>query len=113
MLLLTLTFSLVFCGGAPKEEKSETPEEAPVSSAAIKEYALKGRVLGLREEDKTAVIMHEEIVGWMSAMTMDFPIREDADWEKLKVGSVIEATVFASDDGFYVGKIKVVEEGSE
>jgi Cu/Ag efflux protein CusF len=112
-LLLVLTVLLAFCGQAPAPEESETPQEAPVVSADMEEYALTGRILGLREEEKTAVIMHDEIVGWMSAMTMDFPIRDDAEWKKLKVGSKIEATVFASDDGFYVGKIKVVEEDSE
>jgi Cu/Ag efflux protein CusF len=112
-LLLLLTFSLIFCGGAAEPEADETAEEAQVAPATVEKYAIKGRIVSLHEAEKTAVIEHEEIVGWMSAMTMGFPIRDDADWRKLKVGSQIEGAVFASDDGFYVGEIKVVGEGSE
>ena len=107
--------SLTLCGGAAEPEAEETAEETPASSAPmgqVEKYVIKGRVVGLNAEEKTAVIEHEEIVGWMSAMTMGFPIRDDADWQKLKVGSQIEGTVFASDDGFYVGEIKVAA-GSE
>ena len=86
---------------------------APTASTSVEKYTLQGTVLGLREGDKTAVINHQEIVGWMSAMTMDFPIRDPAEWEKLKVGARIEGTVFVADDGFYVGEIKLLEEGSE
>jgi len=110
-LLLLLTFSLIFCGGAAEPEADETAEEA--QPATVEKYAIKGRIVSLHEAEKTAVIEHEEIVGWMSAMTMGFPIRDDADWRKLKVGSQIEGAVFASDDGFYVGEIKVVGEASK
>lgn len=113
LLLLLLTFSLIFCGGVAEPEAEEAPEEAKAAPASVEKYAIKGRIVSLHESEKTAVIDHEEIVGWMSAMTMGFPIRDDADWQKLKVGSQIEGTVFASDDGFYVGEIKVVAEAAK
>jgi Cu/Ag efflux protein CusF len=111
--LLVLAMFLTFCGGPAEPEGGEVIEEAQAAPAAVEKYAIKGRIVSLHEEEKTAVIEHEEIVGWMSAMTMGFPIREDADWQKLKVGAQIEGTVFAAEDSFYVGEVKVVELGSE
>ena len=113
LYVAALAFSLAFCGGSGEPKEEETAEEAPTATTSVERYTLQGTVLGLREEDKTAVINHQEIVGWMSAMTMDFPIRDAAEWEKLKVGARIDGTVFVAEDGFYVGEIKVLEEGAE
>jgi Cu/Ag efflux protein CusF len=62
----------------------------------------------LRRLASAAAIEHDEIVGWMDAMTMTFPVPEKADWEKLSVGAQIQATVFVSDDGFHIGEIEVI-----
>ena len=113
LYVAALAFSLAFCGGSGEPKEEGTAEDASAAAPSVEKYTLTGTVLGLREEDKTAVINHEEIAGWMSAMTMDFPIRDAAEWEKLKVGARIEGTVFVSDDGFYVGEIKVLEEDTE
>jgi Cu/Ag efflux protein CusF len=78
-------------------------------SREVQRYQLRGKVVNLESDNQAALIEHEEIVGWMDAMTMRFPVREKADWEKLAVGAQIEATVFVADDGFYVGEVQVVE----
>ncbi len=75
----------------------------------VERYPLRGKVLGLSEEDKTATIDHEEIPGWMGAMTMSFPVKDDAEWAKLSVGADIEATVFVDDAGFSIGEIKAAK----
>jgi Cu/Ag efflux protein CusF len=111
-LLLALSLSVIFCGGAAEPEDEAEAEQAETAPAPTDKYVIKGRIVQLHEEGKSAVIEHEEIVGWMGAMTMAFPIRDDADWQKLKVGSQIEGTVFVSDDGFYVGDIKVADASS-
>ena len=83
---------------APAKEEAPTPHR----------YALHGKVVGLSAETKVAAIDHQEIVGWMGAMTMEFPIKETSDWEKLHVGDQINATVFVDASGFYVGEVQVV-----
>ena len=39
---------------------------------------------------------------------MEYPVKPDAEFQKLHVGDKIEATVVVSDPGYYVTEIKVV-----
>ena len=60
-------------------------------------YPMRGEVLRLRPENRIAVIKHEDIDGWMKAMTMDFPVPDPAEFAKLKEGATIRATVLRND----------------
>ncbi len=70
-------------------------------------YQLHGQVLRLRPENRIAVIKHEKIEGWMEAMTMEFPVPDAAQFEKLKEGSWIRATVNVNDMYFWLTDIVV------
>jgi Cu/Ag efflux protein CusF len=43
----------------------------------------------------------------MEAMTMEYPVKPDAEFQKLHVGDRIEATVIVGDPAYYVTDIKV------
>jgi protein SCO1 len=99
-VLLSSVISLLGCG--------QTETKAP--EAAEQRYTLNGKVLSLDAQAMTATIDHEAIEGWMEAMTMPYPIQDQADFDKLHAGDSITATVFVgSDGGFRLGEIKVVE----
>src|SRR5258708_4199993 len=92
---------LAGCGSKP-----ESPS-APVSgSASIKRYSMHGKVLSVDPGDKSVKIDAEEIPGWMSKMTMDYPVKDSAGFAKLAVDKNIEATVFVDGDNFWIGEIK-------
>jgi Cu/Ag efflux protein CusF len=59
-------------------------------------------------ENRLASIQHEEIKGWMEAMTMEFPVRDGAEFAKLKPGLEIEATVNVRDLDYWLTGIRVV-----
>jgi Cu/Ag efflux protein CusF len=59
-------------------------------------------------QDHTATIKHDKIGDWMAAMTMEYPVPNDADWKKLAVGAQIDATVFVAGDSYYVGNVRVI-----
>lgn len=80
------------CGGSK-------PSEPP------KEYALRGVVLRVDAQVRTAVVKHENIEGWMEAMTMEFPVRDAREFEKLAVGKRITATVYVAGDEYWLGNI--------
>jgi Cu/Ag efflux protein CusF len=95
--------ALVFCaliasmlGGCGASKPSGPP----------KEYQLKGVVLRLDNQVRTAVIKHEKIEGWMEAMTMEFPVHDAKEYEKLSPGKQITATLYVSDDSFWMGNIR-------
>jgi protein SCO1/2 len=84
--------------------------ETQTASADAKRYDLRGEVLAVDKENKKASIKHEEIPGYMEAMTMDFPIREDWVWEDLTKGSQIRADLVVDDASgkYWLEKIAIV-----
>ena len=48
-------------------------------------------------EAKTATIAAGKIGDWMEAMTMEYPVKPDAEFQKLHVGDKIDATVVVVD----------------
>ena len=100
--------SLVGC-----QNQTQTPPQAqPVVSApaaAPKEFQMEGEIISVDKEQKKATIKHGAIEGYMSAMTMAYPIPEQADLDKIKPGDHITATVYDSeaDAKYWVGNIQV------
>jgi Cu/Ag efflux protein CusF len=72
-----------------------------------KTYELRGEVKALDLSTKSATIQHEKIGDWMEAMTMDFKVKPDAEFQKLHAGDRIEAKVVVNDLSYYVTDVKV------
>jgi Cu/Ag efflux protein CusF len=72
-----------------------------------KRYAMEGEVKALDPATRTATIAAGKIGDWMEAMTMEYPVKPDAEFQKLHVGDHIEATVVVSGDTYYVTDVKV------
>ena len=84
-VFLTVLISLFFLSACIPADNGAN------SSQNIKRYPLKGKVISVDREKKRAMIEHDEIEGFMEAMTMDFPIKADWVWDDLKPGSEIRA----------------------
>jgi protein SCO1/2 len=99
-----LTAGLILTGCS----SSSAPEQAkaPNSAAAIKQYPMRGKIVGLDAGQHVASINAEEIPGFMGAMTMGYPIKDPAEFGKLKVGDAITATVNVQGDDMWVNNIK-------
>jgi Cu/Ag efflux protein CusF len=79
--------------------------------APVHRYALRGEVVKVDAAAHTATIKHEKIDGWMEAMTMEFPVKDEKELAALRPGEHITATVFVSDAGVYwVGEIRQAPE---
>jgi Cu/Ag efflux protein CusF len=72
-----------------------------------KRYPVQGEIKALDATAKSATIDAGKIGDWMDAMTMEYPVKPDADFQKLHVGDHIQATVVISDPGYYVTDVKV------
>jgi len=73
-----------------------------------KRYTMQGEVKALDPAAKTATINAGKIGDWMEAMTMEYPIKPDAEFAKLHVGDTVQATVVVNDLKYYVTEVKVV-----
>src|SRR5580765_656727 len=69
-------------------------EDAKGGAEPVKQYALHGQVLRLDTQGKIAAIKHEAIGDWMGPMTMEFPVKDQPEFETLRLGEKINATVF-------------------
>jgi Cu/Ag efflux protein CusF len=74
----------------------------------VKRYAMEGEVKALDSAAKTATIAAGKIGDWMEAMTMEYPVKPDAEFQKLHAGDRIQATVVVNGDKYYVTDIKIL-----
>ena len=96
-VLLTVA-AVVLAGCGAKEQAQEQG----------KHYPMQGEVKAIDPAAKTANINAGKIEGWMDAMTMEYPIKPDAELAKLHVGDKIQATVVVNDLKYYVTDVKVL-----
>ena len=82
---------------APKQEAKDEP---------VKQYPMHGEVLRLDSDGKIAAIKAGKIGDWMEAMTMEYPVKDQADFEKLRAGEKISATVYVQGNSYWVGGIQ-------
>ena len=73
-----------------------------------KRYAMEGEVKALDPAAKSATIAAGKIGDWMEAMTMEYPVKPDAEFQKLHAGDRIQATVVVDGDQYYVTEIKIL-----
>ncbi len=97
-ILATLAVALILaaCQSSVKEEAKDEP---------LKKYALHGEVLRLDAQGKIAAIKHGKIGDWMEAMTMEFPVKDQAEFDRLKAGETIDATVNVQGNNYWVSDI--------
>jgi protein SCO1/2 len=77
-----------------------------------KRYPVKGKVITVNKAERTATIKHEDIPGYMPAMTMAFKIKNDGDLMMLKAGDEISATLIVTDVDSWIEVTAIVEGGS-
>jgi Cu/Ag efflux protein CusF len=97
---LALVLMLAGCAAPKAQEAAKT--------GPTKEYQMRGEVTGLDAGGHVATIKHGDIPGFMSAMTMGYPVKDPADFSKLAVGEPITATLYQNGDDFWIGNIQKV-----
>jgi Cu/Ag efflux protein CusF len=80
------------------------------SRSPSKRYPIQGEIKALDPAAKTATIAAGKIDDWMEAMTMEYPVKPDSDFQKLHVGEHIQATVVVAEPSYYVTEVKVLNE---
>jgi protein SCO1 len=93
-LFLALSLSAAACSGG--------------GSADHREYTLQGQVLSVEPDHRQAVIRHEEIKGFMSAMTMPYDVKDPKEYENVAPGDLVTATLIVEPTKAYLEKVKKV-----
>ena len=81
----------------------------------VNEYKLTGLVIRLDAQHRLAVIKHQRIEGWMGAMTMEFPVKDAGDFQKLKPGASVRASVFVrpADLEYWIANVVILDEAGK
>ena len=78
------------------------------SKSDERRYTLQGQVLALEPARKQVTLKHEEIKGFMPAMTMPYEVREATALDGLAPGDLINATLVVYSNGAYISGIRKV-----
>ncbi len=93
-------FALAACGSGKTE-----PE--------VKKFSSSGKVTGINKAKREVSIDHKEIRGFMSAMEMDFPVKDAAVLDDLKIGDEIEFELEKSDESAVVSNITKTKQSAD
>jgi len=99
---VVITFLLLLAGC---RQATFTAEKDEAKDEPVKQYTLHGEILRLDAQGKIAAIKHQKIGDWMEAMTMEFPVKDQPEFDKLRTGEKINATVFVQGNSYWVGEI--------
>ena len=72
-----------------------------------KEYQMQGEVVSLDPAAHLVTVKAGKIEGWMEAMTMEFPVKDPAEFAKLSVGDQMRAKLQVNDIEYYLVQIEV------
>lgn len=105
LLALISTFAVAACQRA---------EQKTAASADAKRYELTGKVVSVDQKNRKAKIEHDEIPGYMPAMTMDFPIKQDWVVRELKPNDRIAGVmVVEPNSNYYLDEVGIMSAGRD
>ncbi len=83
-------------------------EQAPKGRSTT--YPVQGQVVEVSPDHRQATVKHEEIKGFMEAMTMPYKVQDPKVLEGIAPGDLINATLVVSRDDVYFSEVKKVGE---
>ena len=99
---------------AQQAAQSQTQQASRQASAPAnaKVYHLHGKLLSVDAANNALIIDGDDVPGFMSAMTMPYPVRDKADLTKANPGDEITADIVVpADSSAYLQNIVVVKKG--
>ena len=84
-----------------------TSTDAPsASDPAITAYHVSGRVVQRQDDDRTLLVEHEAIPGYMAAMTMEFTAKSPREIDGVGVGDAIRFQYLVGDDDMWIEDVE-------
>jgi protein SCO1 len=104
-LCLTVPFLLLFAT-ACNDQRQAGESRPEVLSDEHQVYMVRGVLKEIRNNGRVAVIDHEEIPGFMRAMTMPLEVRNPAELKKFKPGDTLSFRLVVTEDDFWIDQLQ-------
>lgn len=98
---MRLLIGIAILTGLTATACSRAPEPAPAS----KQYEVRGQILSVNPERREVLVDHEDIPGFMSAMTMPYTVKDPALLEGKAPGDLFTATLVVEEADAYLSAI--------
>lgn len=92
------------CNSGPNQPTVVVPAQV---TAKAKRYPLKGKIISVDKQAHMLNVDGEDIPGFMSAMTMPYPVKPENELDKLSAGESITADVVVQGDQAWLENIAV------
>ena len=66
---------------------------------------MSGTVIAMDKKTQTATVKHGRIDGWMEAMTMEYPVKDQQEFQKLKVGDQIQTKIAVQGTDYWISAV--------
>jgi protein SCO1/2 len=83
------------------------------NDAAAQRYPLKGKVVSVDKDRRQVTIAHDEIPGYMAAMTMPFNLKEDWPLGVLVSGQQVTASLVVQGDRSWLEELTITQKNSD
>jgi Cu/Ag efflux protein CusF len=103
LAMTALFLGLVACSSQPKPTEAQTPAQSPQTQ--LQRYDLKGKVVSVDKSAKKLTVDHEAIPGFMGAMTMPYPVKDEHLLDNLSPGDQVTAKVVSGAGEFWLENI--------
>jgi protein SCO1/2 len=111
LIVMFVGGSLTACSTAPKSTDAQPPV-ASQTQAQPQRFDLEGKVVSIDKTGKKLTVDHKAIPGFMGAMTMAYPVKDDQLLENLSPGDQITAKVVSTGTDYWLENIAVTNAGS-
>ncbi len=99
VIALLFCLSLAACQPAPEPTQG-------------RRFDFKGTVVSVDKSQQTATISHEEVKGFMDAMTMPFKLKDAWPLDVMKPGDEVQATLVVTDTSAWLEDVVVVQKNA-
>ena len=110
MLLLSSMLLFTSCEKRSPDATTSAPA-SPLKSTAVSTqmFQVKGVVVTVKPEEKTVRILHEEIPGYMEAMTMPFEVKDTNELAGLNDGDTVTFRMLVTETDGWIDQIKKLD----
>jgi Cu/Ag efflux protein CusF len=104
LTMTALCLGLVACSSQPKPTEAQTQTQSPQTQP--QRYDLRGKVVSVDKSGKKLTVDHEAIPGFMGAMTMPYPVKDEHLLDNLSPGDQVTAKVVSGGGQFWLENIE-------